>query len=139
MLHSLMCKTNCEGCGKRWNGTLNIYKREGLFLILSFQCSTCQNIITVETSPKIVESDRRDINVRAQIGGHLCGIRHTGLVKMTGALNLPSPVQDAIYSKWDRNLLQVVKTFSERSMKKAAEETIAAQNGTDLIVSGDGF
>ncbi|CAF4701676.1 unnamed protein product, partial [Rotaria sp. Silwood2] len=139
MLHSLMCKTNCEGCGKRWNGTLNINKREGLFLILSFQCSTCQNIITVETSPKIVASDRRDINVRAQIGGHLCGIRHAGLVKMTGALNLPSPVQDAIYSKWDRNLLQVVKTFSERSMKKAAEETIAAQNGTDLIVSGDGF
>ncbi|CAF3794361.1 unnamed protein product [Rotaria sp. Silwood1] len=76
-------------------------------------------LISSETSPTIVASDRRDINVRAQIGGHLCDIRHAGLVKMTGALNLPSPIQDGTYSKWDRNLVQV--------------------NGTDLIVSGDGF
>ena len=58
---------------------------------------------------------------------------------MMGALNLPSPIQDETYSKWDRDLLQVAKTFSERSMKKAVEETVAVQNGTNLIVSGDGF
>ncbi|CAF1188468.1 unnamed protein product [Rotaria sp. Silwood1] len=113
--------------------------REGLFLILSFQCSTCKNIVTVETSPKIVASDRRDINVRAQIGGHLCGVRHAGLVKLMGAMNLPSPIRDETYSKWDRNLLQVVKKFSERSMKKAVEETAAAQNSRELTISGDGF
>ncbi|CAF1680898.1 unnamed protein product, partial [Rotaria magnacalcarata] len=92
MLFALICKTNCEVCGSRWNGKMNINKREGLFLILSFQCSTCQNIITIETSPKIVASDRRDINVRSQIGGHLCGIRHAGLVKLMGVMNLPSPI-----------------------------------------------
>ena len=47
MLYSLMCKTNCEACGRRWCGELNINKREGLFFILSFECSTCKNIITV--------------------------------------------------------------------------------------------
>ena len=93
----------------------------------------------LETSPKVVASDRRDINVRSQIGGHLCGIRHAGLVKLMGAMNLPSPIQDETYSKWDRNLLIMVKSFTEKSMKKAVAETVAAQNGTELMVSGDGF
>ncbi|CAF3053373.1 unnamed protein product, partial [Rotaria sp. Silwood2] len=139
VLFTLMCKTNCEGCGNRWNGTININKREGLFVILSFQCSSCKNTITIETSPKIVASNRRDINVRSQIGGHLCGIRHAGLVKLMGAMNLPSPIQDERYSKWDRDLLIMVKSFIGRSMKKAIEETVAAENGTELMVSGDGF
>ncbi|CAF1612010.1 unnamed protein product [Rotaria sp. Silwood1] len=139
VLLSLIFKTNCEACRNRWSGNMNINKREGLFLILSFQCSICQNIITIETSPKIVASDRRDINVRSKISGHLCGIRHAGLVKLMGALNLPSPIQDERYSKWDRNLLIVVKSSTGRSMKKAVEETVAAENGTELMVSGDGF
>ncbi|CAF4782972.1 unnamed protein product [Rotaria sp. Silwood2] len=114
-------ETNCEACGNRWSGNMSINKREGLLLILSFQCSICQNIITIETSSKIVASDRRDINVRSQIGGHLCDIRYAGLVKLMGAMNLP------------------IKSFTGRSMKKAVEETVAAENGTELMVSGDGF
>jgi ribosomal protein L44E len=47
MLFSLMSKTNCQGCGNRWNGTININKREGLFMILSFQCSSCKHAITI--------------------------------------------------------------------------------------------
>ncbi|CAF4026645.1 unnamed protein product [Rotaria sp. Silwood2] len=47
VLFSLMCKTNCEGCGNRWSGTMDINKREDLFLILSFQCSSCTNTITI--------------------------------------------------------------------------------------------
>ena len=53
----------------------------------------------LETSPKVVSTERRDVNVRAQLAGHLCGIRHAGLSKLLGVLNLPSPVQDEIYSK----------------------------------------
>ncbi|CAF1352682.1 unnamed protein product [Rotaria sordida] len=139
VLFTLMCKTNCEGCGNRWNGTININKREGLFVILSFHCSSCTNNITIETSPKVVVSDRRDINVRSQIGSHLCGIRYAGLVKLMGAMNLPSPIQDQIYSKWEKNLLLSIKSFSDRSMKKAVEEAVTAANGRELMVSGDGF
>jgi hypothetical protein len=47
VLFSLMGKTNCEGCRKHWNGIMDIEKREGLFLILSFQCSSCRNIINI--------------------------------------------------------------------------------------------
>ncbi|CAF5189176.1 unnamed protein product, partial [Rotaria sp. Silwood1] len=100
-----MSKTNCEDCGKRWNGTMNIKKREGLFLILSFECSSCKNTINIETSPKIVSSARRDINVRSQIGSHLCGIKYAGLTKLMGAMNLPGPIQDERYSRWDKDLL----------------------------------
>ena len=56
-----------------------------------------------------------------------------------GAMNLPSPIQDALYSKWDKNLLPIVKSFSNRSMKKGVEEAVAAANGSDIMVSGDGF
>ena len=96
-------------------------------------------LIFSETSPKVVASDRRDINVRSQIGGHLCGIRHAGLVKLMGAMNLPSPIQDQIYSKWDKNLLSSIKSFSNRSMRKAVEEAVTAANDRELMVSGDGF
>ena len=92
-----------------------------------------------ETSPKVVASNRRDINVRSQIGGHLCGIRYAGLVKLMGAMNLTSPVQDHIYSKWDTNSLLSIKSFSNRSMEKAVEEAVTAANGRELMVSGDGF
>jgi len=96
-------------------------------------------LIFLETSPKVVASDRRDINVRSQLGGHLCGIRYAGLVKLMGAMNLPSPIQDATYSKWDKSLLLSVKSFSDRSMKKGVQEAVAAANGPELMVNGDGF
>ena len=47
ILFSLMSKTNCEACGNPWNGTMNISKREGLFLIICFQCLSCANKITI--------------------------------------------------------------------------------------------
>ncbi len=93
----------------------------------------------LETSPKIIASTRRDINVRAQMGSHLCGIRYAGLAKLTGAMNLPKPVQDQIYSKWDRNLLVSIKSLSSHSMEKGVEEAVAAANSRELMVSGDGF
>ncbi|CAF1154630.1 unnamed protein product [Rotaria sordida] len=139
MLFSLMCKTNCQSCKNRWNGEMNINKREGLFVILSFQCLSCNNTITIETSPKVVASDRRDINIRSQIGGHLYGIRYAGLAKLMGAMNLPSPIQDQIHSKWDKNLLLSIKSFSNRSMTRAVNEAVTAANGRELMVSGDGF
>jgi hypothetical protein len=56
-----------------------------------------------------------------------------------GAMNLPSPVQNETYSKWDKDLLLSVKSFSNRSMKKSAQEAVTAANGAELMVSGDGF
>ncbi len=54
-------------------------------------------------------------------------------------MNLPSPIQNERYSKWDRDLLSSIRSFSNRSMKKAAEEAVTAANGREIMVSGDGF
>ncbi|CAF2659764.1 unnamed protein product [Rotaria sp. Silwood2] len=54
-------------------------------------------------------------------------------------MNLPSPIQDERYFKWDKNLLLSAKLLSNRSMKKAVEEAVAVANVTELMVSGDGF
>ncbi|CAF4558937.1 unnamed protein product, partial [Rotaria magnacalcarata] len=54
-------------------------------------------------------------------------------------MNLPSPIHDERYSKWDRDSLIMVKSFTGTSMKKAVVETVAAENVTELMVSGDGF
>ena len=119
ILYSLMCQTKCQGCGDLWNGTMKITKRESLFLILCFQCVSCKQTINIgkslsltielskfygrvyvlETSPKVVASARRDINARAQLAGHSCGIRYAGLAKLLGAMNLSSPIQNERYSK----------------------------------------
>ncbi|CAM4845959.1 unnamed protein product [Rotaria magnacalcarata] len=139
ILHSLMRRTKCQGCGNVWNGAMTAKKREGLFLMLCFECAACKKVITIETSPQIVSTDRRDVNVRAQLAGHLCGIRHAGLSKLLGVLNLPSPVQDETYSRWDKQLLEFVKSTSEKSMARAVQDAVATANTTDLIVIGDGF
>lgn len=44
-LLSLLSKTKCETCDKQWNGKLHMNKREGLFVILSFECDYCNNKI----------------------------------------------------------------------------------------------
>ena len=47
LLLSLLSKTKCESCNKQWNGRLQMNKREGLFVILSFKCDYCNNIISL--------------------------------------------------------------------------------------------
>jgi hypothetical protein len=46
-LLSLLSKTKCESCDKQWNGKLHMNKREGLFVILSFECDYCNNKIWI--------------------------------------------------------------------------------------------
>jgi hypothetical protein len=47
LLLSLLSKTKCELCDKQWNGKLHMNKREGLFVILSFECDYCNNKIQI--------------------------------------------------------------------------------------------
>jgi hypothetical protein len=45
LLLALLSETKCEACDKKWNGKLYMNKREGLFVILSFECNYCNNKI----------------------------------------------------------------------------------------------
>jgi hypothetical protein len=76
--------------------------------------------------------------VRAQFAGHLTGIRHAGLKKISAALNLPPPLEEGRHYKHDKELLQAIKLFTSKSMSTAVQEAVTAAKSTDLIVSGDG-
>ncbi len=76
--------------------------------------------------------------MRAQFAGHLTGIRHAGLKKLCGALNLPPPLAEGRHNKRDKELLPVVQSFTSKSMSTAIQEAVTAAKTTDLTVSGDG-
>jgi hypothetical protein len=92
----------------------------------------------LDSSPQIPGSKRHDINVRAQIAGHLTGIRHAGLKKISAALNLPPPLQEGRHNKRDRQLLPVIKSFANNSMSTAMREAVTVAKSSDIMVSGDG-
>jgi len=83
-------------------------------------------------------SKRHDINVRAQLAGHLTGLRHAGLKKYSAALNLPPPLEEGRHNKRDKELLRVVKPFTSKSMSTAIQEAVHVAKSSDLTVSGDG-
>ncbi|CAF2828095.1 unnamed protein product [Rotaria sp. Silwood2] len=138
LLLSLLSKTKCALCEKQWDGKMHMNKREGLFVILSFECRFCNNKISINSSPQVQDSKRHDINVRTQLAGHLTGIRHAGLQKICAALNLPPPLEEGRHSKRDKELLQVVQKFANESMSTAMQEAIDVVKSTDITVSGDG-
>jgi hypothetical protein len=76
--------------------------------------------------------------VRAQLAGHLTGIRHAGLKKLCGALNLPPPLEEGRHNKRDKELLQVIKSFTSKSMTTAIQEAVDVAKSNDITVSGDG-
>ena len=47
ILYSLMRQTKCQGCGNVWNGVMATKKREGLFLLICFECVACKKAITI--------------------------------------------------------------------------------------------
>jgi hypothetical protein len=57
---------------------------------------------------------------------------------MSATLNLPPPLEEGRHYKRDKELLQVIKSFSSKSMSTAVQEAATAAKNTDLIVSGDG-
>ena len=95
-------------------------------------------LLFLDSSPQIPGSKRHDINVRAQLAGHLTGIRHAGLKKVSAALNLPPPLEEGRHNKRDKELLQVIKSFASKSMSTAIREAVTVAKSTDIVVSGDG-
>ncbi|CAF5128209.1 unnamed protein product, partial [Rotaria sp. Silwood1] len=108
LLLTLLSKMKCALCEKQWDGKMHTNKREGLFVILSFECRFCNNKISINSSPQVQDSKRHDINMRTQLAGHLTGIRHARLQKICAALNLPPPLEEGRHNKRDKELLQVM-------------------------------
>ncbi|CAF1614937.1 unnamed protein product, partial [Didymodactylos carnosus] len=138
-LISLMKNTLCIGCSNRWNGSLSIERRDGLYLHLVFTCSSCGNVTDLHSSPKLQDTRRYEVNVRLAIGGTLSGIGHSGVKKLLGVMNLPAPVDEEYYSKTQTYIIDHVSRAQQESMAVAVNEAVLEGGGNkQLTVSGDG-
>ena len=138
-LLSLLQQVLCPGCNQFWNGSMTVKERNGLYMQLQLFCNNCGHVLHFYSSPLMQNSRRHEINVRLAVGGSLCGLGHSGLVKLLGALNLPSAVQEHKYTETQEYILPFVEAAQKDSMDAAVEEAITHASGSrDLIVSGDG-
>lgn len=95
-------------------------------------------LLFLDSSPQVPGSKQHDINIRAQIAGHLTGIRHAGLKRIAAALNIPPPIEEGRHNKKDRQLLESIQLSATDSMQNAIKQTVSTAKSTDLTVSGDG-
>ncbi|CAF2130350.1 unnamed protein product, partial [Rotaria magnacalcarata] len=73
------------------------------------------------------------------VGGSLCGLGHDGLMKLLGALNLPSVVQEHKYTETQEFILPFVEKAQNDSMAAAVEAAVTYAGGSrDLTVSENG-
>jgi hypothetical protein len=135
----LLKQVLCSGCNRYWDGSVFIRERNGLYMQLEFKCSNCGSLIHLYSSPKMQNSRRHEINIRLAIGGTLCGLGHSGMIKLLGALNLPPPVQEYKYREAQEFILNFVEKAQEQSMVAAVKEAVDEASGVrDLTISGDG-
>ncbi|CAF1453077.1 unnamed protein product [Rotaria sordida] len=138
-LISLLKQFLCPGCNKYWDGLTTVKERNGLYMQLEFMCYNCGFLTRLYSSPKMQNGRRHEINVRLGIGGTLCGLGHSGVMKLLGALNLPPPIQEHKYRKVQEFILNYVEKAQEQSMIDAAQDAISEAGGVEeLTVSGDG-
>ncbi|CAM4908808.1 unnamed protein product [Rotaria socialis] len=138
-LISLLKQFIFSGCNKRWDGSTTIKERNGLYIQLEFMCNHCGFLTRLYSSPKMRNGRRHEINVRLAIGGTLCGLGRSGIMKLLGSLNLPPPVQEHKYREVQEFILNYVETAQEQSMIDAVYDAISeAGDVEDLTVSGDG-
>jgi hypothetical protein len=125
----------------------------GLYCSLVFTCQ-CLNEIKINTSKRCPNTSKRDINIRSVIGefilniviyklmeylgANFAGIGHQGLIKLCGALNVPSPIDADHFSRTITHIFPVIESHKLNSMKNAIEEACYESNKRQLTVSGDG-
>ncbi|CAF4130305.1 unnamed protein product [Rotaria sordida] len=137
-LINLMENTICINCHKQWLGSIQCRKREGLYESLEFICSYCEHAVKLPTSKQQTMTQRREINIRAQLGAHLTGIGRSGLEKLCVALNIPPPIDEDHYTATDAYLLDIIQIHQQNSMDLAVKEAVQEASSTNLTVSGDG-
>ncbi|CAF1016200.1 unnamed protein product [Rotaria sordida] len=67
----------------------------------------------------------REIIIRLEIDGILCGLRHGSVMKFLGTLSLPPSFQELRYGEAQQFILNHVTKTQEELMTVAVEEAIA--------------
>lgn len=80
-----------------------------------------------------------EVNRRAVLGMRLIGRGRQAMVKLTGVLNMPSPMSRSTYYSHATRVHSASKTVAESSMKEAAKKAVSEADGSgDIAVSYDG-
>ena len=87
-------------------------------------CYNCKSLTRLYSSPKMPAGRRHEINIRLGIGGTLCGLGRTGIMKLLGALNLPSSIQKHKHREAQEFILNYVEKAQEQPMITAVEEVV---------------
>ena len=132
LLSAAVC---CSGC----NGAVTISEsqRGGLASCLELSCVNCGDIASEFMSKKF--NRVWEVNRRAVFGMRLIGRGRQSMVKLAGALNVPSPMSRSTFYSHAKGLHSASKSVAERSMTEAAEKAVsAADGGSDIAASYDG-
>lgn len=94
--------------------------------------SNCASLTKLCTSPQMPQSRRYEVNVRLAIGGTLCDLGRSGLVKLLGALNVPPPVHEEKYRQTQEFILDYTEKAQEQSMLAAVSAAIGEAGGAQM-------
>ena len=124
-LQNLFSAVSCKSC----HGPVSIteVQRHGLASCLEVTCSSCDERKPEFMSRKI--SRFWEVNRRAVLGMRLIGKSRQALVKLAGALDMPSPMTRSAYHRHEQALHDASRTVAETSMSLAARE---ARSGADI-------
>lgn len=135
IMNNVKCKycdcTNCVEICEDSNG------RRGFASKLSLRCRHCQESNSCMTSKFIQGKKVFEVNLRLAYAMRCIGKGHRGATTFAALMNLPAP--PAKFCRYNNIILEALKDVSEDSMKKAAEESISANDGCkDIVAAFDG-
>ena len=112
-------------------------------LLLKCQSHKCKFSERFYTSSKIGGSQAFEVNRRIVLATRNIGIGHQALVKFTGVMNMPSPMNENSYRDHVAAVKSAAHTVCKKSMRNAVDQVkdyyVPADDGIfDIAVSGDG-
>ena len=121
----------------------DISKRKGLSSKISFQCNTCSKEVTMSTNKPVDNIQSNDVNIRSVFAASEVGLGREGFATLCEIFNMPPPVQDSAFQKYNKKLNIVTKEKVSEHLKESVEEvrTVLGEKGNhilDIAVSFDG-
>ena len=117
----------------------DISKRKGLSSKISFKCNTCSKEVTMSTNKPVDNIQSNDVNVGSIFAASEVGLGREGFATLCEIFNMPPPVQDSAFQKYNKKLNIVTKEKVSESVEEV--RTVLGEKGNhilDIAVSFDG-
>ncbi|GBM19685.1 hypothetical protein AVEN_199854-1 [Araneus ventricosus] len=129
-LENNLCCEVCTGSHKRV---------AELSSLMSIDCNSCKIQVSTRNSKLLgLKKSIPEINRRITYAMRSVGQGLEGMKTFCGIMDLNPPVSQNSYEQICRRVNAASKNVAIESMKKAADEEVAAVDNTDITVSGDG-